>query len=64
MKQLQTPDRKVTYGAFVSSVLFLAVWSFSAATGVVVPAEPAMAAQTILIGIIQYFVKNSPTDAL
>jgi hypothetical protein len=64
MKQFQTPDRKVTYGAFVSACLFLVVWAISAIFGVVVPAEPAIAAQTILVGIVQYYTKNSPTDML
>lgn len=51
-------ERKVTMGAFLGSVAFLAVWSFTAITGIVVPAEPALAAQTILVGIVQYLVSN------
>jgi len=60
--QFQTPDKKVTYGGMLGAAMFLIAWSVTAFTGVVIPAEPALALQTILVGILQYYTKNSPAD--
>jgi len=57
-------ERKVTVGAFIGAVAFLVVWIFTAATGIVVPAEPALATQTILVGIMQYFVANKDLEGV
>jgi len=55
---VQNPDRKVTIGALGGALGVLTVWGVGAFAGFVVPAEPAMAAQVLIIFVLQYVVPN------
>ena len=57
---VQNPDRKVTIGALGGALGVLTVYLIGALGGIVVPAEPAMAMQVLIIFILQYFVPNKP----
>lgn len=53
-----TPTRKVTAAGLAGAVTTVAVWALGAFTGVVVPAEVAVAATTILTVGTAYIVKD------
>lgn len=53
-----TPQRKVVAGGFAGAISLIAVWSLEKATGITVPAEIALAINTVFVFGIQYFVKN------
>ena len=57
---IQNPDRKVTIGVLGGAIGVLMVWLLGQYMGVTVPAEPAMAIQTVLIFLLQYIVPNKP----
>ena len=55
---METPDRKVAVGAGMGGLAAMTAWGINAFTGVVVPAEVAVAFSTFLSFIVQYFVPN------
>jgi len=57
-KVIAGPDRKVSVGAFVSSLVAFALWVFTSGTGIAVPGEIAVSLNTAFIFGVQYFVKN------
>ncbi len=54
------PDRKVTLGALGGALGLLIVWVTSAFAGITIPAEPAMALQTIVVFVLQWVYEVIP----
>lgn len=55
------PDRKVTAGALAGALVVILVWLLQALKpGLTVSAEVALALNTVLVFVVQYFVPNAP----
>ena len=55
---MQTPDRKVQVGAGMGALAVMAAWGVNTISGIIVPAEVAVAFSAFLTFVIQYFVPN------
>ena len=58
------PDKRVTLGALGGAIGFLLVWLLSVIAGITVPAEPAMALQTIVVFLVQWYMPVPPPKDL
>lgn len=54
-----TPTRKVLVGVAAGSLMTIVAWAAKEFAGVVIPAEVALAASTVLVFIVQYAVPNA-----
>lgn len=54
------PDKRITLGALGGAIGLLLVWLLNQFAGITVPAEPAMALQTIVIFLVQWFMPMPP----
>lgn len=54
-----TPQRKVVAGGFAGAISMIAVWTLEQLTGITIPAEIALAINTVFVFGVQYFVPNS-----
>lgn len=52
------PSRKVSYGAAVGAMNTIALWAFTTATGVEIPAQVASAMTVVLMFIASYITKH------
>lgn len=55
----QIPNRKVTLGLVAGAAMTILAYVIKAAGGTEIPAEVALAGQTVLVFLIQYFVPNA-----
>lgn len=53
-----TPQRKVVAGGLAGAISVIAVWTLEQTTGIVVPAEIALAINTVFVFGVQYFISN------
>lgn len=53
------PNRKVVVGAAAGGLMTILAWLSQAFGGPIVPAEVALAGQTVLVFLIQYLVPNA-----
>jgi hypothetical protein len=58
-----TPQRKIVAGGFAGAVSTIAVWALEQGTGISVPAEIALAINTVFVFGVQYFIPNGATSA-
>jgi len=61
---MSQPDKRVTIGALGGAVGFVLVWIVNQFFGITIPAEPAMALQTIIIFLMQWFMPLPPPKDL
>lgn len=54
---MEAPSRKVNAGLVAGAVMVITAWGLGLA-GIEVPAEVALAGQTLIVGFIQYWVPN------
>lgn len=52
-------ERKVQAGAAVGALGTVACWVLEVSTGVPVPSYVVLAIDTVLVGLVQYFVSNA-----
>jgi hypothetical protein len=52
------PTRKVTVGLVAGAAMTILAWASKTYAGVEIPAEVALAGQTILVFILQYAIPN------
>lgn len=53
------PNRKVVVGAAAGGLITIIAWASKAFADVEIPAEVALAGQTVIVFIIQYAVPNA-----
>lgn len=53
-----TPQRKIVAGGLAGAISLIAVWVLEKATGITVPADIALAINTVFVFGVQYFVTN------
>ena len=58
------PDKRVTLGALGGALGILIVWLLSVIAHIQVPAEAAMALQTLVIFIVQWYMPVPPAKDL
>lgn len=58
-----TPQRKIVAGGLAGAVSAIAVWTLEQVTGITVPAEIALAINTVFVFVVQYFIPNGAPDA-
>jgi hypothetical protein len=54
----QTPQRKIVAGGLAGAITLIAVWVLEGTTGITVPADIALAINTVFVFFVQYAVKN------
>lgn len=54
-----TPQRKVVAGGFAGAISMIAVWALEQLTGITIPAEIALAINTVFVFGVQYFIPNA-----
>jgi hypothetical protein len=62
--KMAQPDKRVTLGALGGAIGLMLVWILNQFAGITVPAEPAMAMQTIIIFLVQWFMPLPPPKDL
>ena len=60
---IQAPNRKVNTGLAAGALMTILAWISSAFAGVEIPAEVALAGSTMIVFVLQYFVKNQETPS-
>jgi hypothetical protein len=58
-----TPQRKIVAGGLAGAISVIAVWTLEQITGIIVPAEIALAINTVFVFGVQYFIPNGATSA-
>ena len=56
-------QRKVIAGGVTGGLGIIAVWLIEVSTGITVPAMVALAIDTVLVGIVQYAIRNKASRA-
>lgn len=57
------PQRKVVAGGLAGAISVIIVWVLEQATGITVPADIALAINTVFVFGIQYFTANPETPS-
>lgn len=53
------PNRKVVVGAAAGALMVIVAWACKEFFGVVIPAEVALSASTVLVFLVQFSVPNA-----
>lgn len=53
-----SPQRKIVAGGLAGAISVIAVWTLEQTTGITIPAEIALAINTVFVFAVQYVVKN------
>jgi hypothetical protein len=58
-----TPQRKIVAGGLAGAISMIAVWALEKITGITVPADIALAINTVFVFGVQYAIPNGATSA-